>query len=464
MFGLGALLVSTSLGGLSYFTTRHFLLSERESASIHQAYVNASLVRNSLDSGNNQFNQMLASLDVGSNSHSVLFYKSSPYSSSLSVGANAIPSSLRIEVSKDNSAFGYYIIAGVPQMVVGVPIPAEHSMYFEVFDLSDLYHTLRVLALTLIAAGLLTTVIGAAVGRWASGRSLRPLTSVSHAAVAIASGEVETRLAGGSSDPDLAGLTESFNTMIDQLQARIEREARFTSDVSHELRSPLTTLAASLEVLESHGSELSGPSSRALKLFGEDLRRFQRMVDDLLEISKTDSGSADIFLEEVNVRDLIHYAVAGGTRALSNTQTQNLPIIHVDPSVNDTHIDVDKRRFERVIVNLMENAAHYAGGVTNVIVEATGGTSLGPAQSKVRITIQDKGPGIPESEREKIFERFYRGGASGRRGTGTGTGLGLALVSEHIRIMGGEVWVEDSPGGGAQFIIELPVSDGKAQW
>ncbi len=111
---------------------------------------------------------------------------------------------------------------------------------------------------------------------------------------------------------------------------------------------------------------------------------------------------------------------------------------------------VDKRRFERVMVNLMENAAHYGGGVTEIAV--------GPgADTTVDVTVDDDGPGIDPLERMKIFERFYRGSASGRRGTGTGTGLGLALVAEHMRVMRGAVRVESSPAGGGRFVLTLPV-------
>jgi two-component system, OmpR family, sensor histidine kinase MtrB len=113
-------------------------------------------------------------------------------------------------------------------------------------------------------------------------------------------------------------------------------------------------------------------------------------------------------------------------------------------------VGVDKRRFERVMVNLMENADHYGGGATTV--------SVGPGHdAQVEVTIDDAGPGIDLSERTKIFERFYRGSASGRRGTGTGTGLGLALVAEHMRVMHGAVRVESAPEGGARFVLTLPV-------
>ena len=102
------------------------------------------------------------------------------------------------------------------------------------------------------------------------------------------------------------------------------------------------------------------------------------------------------------------------------------------------------------MVNLMENADHYGGGATTV--------GVGPGNdAHVEVTIDDAGPGIDLSERSKIFERFYRGSASGRRGTGRGTGLGLALVAEHMRVMHGTVRVESAPEGGARFVLTLPV-------
>jgi two-component system, OmpR family, sensor histidine kinase MtrB len=230
---------------------------------------------------------------------------------------------------------------------------------------------------------------------------------------------------------------------------RIEREARFNSDVSHELRSPLTTLAASLEVLETEQDDLSLRSRRALQLLGDDLRRFQRMVGDLLEMSRVDAGSSDVFLEEVDVSELVQRSVEAGARNLDG-HAAALPSVRIDPAVRGRHVGVDKRRFERVMVNLMENAANYGGGAREVAVEPLG-------DEQVEVTVDDAGPGIDPAERTKVFERFYRGSASGRRGTGTGSGLGLALVAEHMRLMGGSVRVETSPEGGARLVLSLPV-------
>ena len=251
---------------------------------------------------------------------------------------------------------------------MGVPIPSVHAAYFEVFSLSDLDHTLRVLGLALIAAGIVTTLLGAALGRFASDRSLRPLAGVSRAAVAIAGGQLDTRLKSDPADSDLVGLTTSFNAMVDELQVRIEREAGFNSDVSHELRSPLTTLSASLEVLEADHDTLPPRAQSAVRCWGEDLRRFQRMVGDLLDTSRADAGSVDVFLQEVNVCELVQRAVDAGMRSLGEEAAR--PRMVLGEGVRSLRVDVDKRRFERVMANLLENAANYGGGATVVSVTA----------------------------------------------------------------------------------------------
>ena len=466
VFGLGALLLSIVMGGVSYFTTRHFLLAGRETSAQHTAFANAVYVRSAIEGGDTQYSTLLAQIDFGSGGHSILYREGNPrpYVSSLSVNASAIPARLRREVLHGTVATQTYRTGskGTPVIVVGVPVPAVKVAYIEVFDLSDLDHTLRVLGLALFGAGVVTTLLGITLGRFASVRSLRPLADVSRAAGAIAGGELDTRLDPEAADPDLEPLTNSFNAMVDQLQVRIEREARFNSDVSHELRSPLTTLAASLEVLEADRDKLTPRSQRALQLLGDDLRRFQRMVGDLLEMSRADAGSADVFLEEVNVAELVQRSVVAGAAHMDGAgELRNPPPVSVDPAVQPWRVAADKRRFERVMVNLMENAANYGGGVTEISVHPGLAASVGPAGSllpTVEVTVDDAGPGIDPLERTKVFERFYRGSAAGRRGAGTGTGLGLALVAEHMHVMRGEVRVETAPEGGARLVLTLPVA------
>ena len=439
-FALGALTLSVALSALTYLTARQYFLNERQSAVLRQSYVNANLVRAALRSTQPDITPLLASLDTVPGSRSVLYYNGRWFATSLTVGKDAIPAHLRSEVIAGTPASQRFNLAGSLQMGVGIPLPVVDASYFEVFSLEELDHTLRILALTLALGSVATTLAGVVIGRWASGRALRPLGDVAQAAAAIAGGRLDTRLETFD-EADLATLASSFNRMADRLQERIEREARFTSDVSHELRSPLTTLSTSIGVLEARRDELPPRSRQALDLLAAELRRFQRMVADLLEISRFDAGSAELSLDEVRVDELVQHAVQTGGNG-------SLPV-EIAPDVAGLQVSVDKRRIERVLANLVENAAVYAGGVTRLAVEATG--------TKVRLIVEDAGPGIPPDSRQRIFERFFRGSASGRRGAGDGSGLGLALVAEHVHLHGGRVWVDDRPGGGSRFVVELPI-------
>jgi signal transduction histidine kinase len=142
---------------------------------------------------------------------------------------------------------------------------------------------------------------------------------------------------------------------------------------------------------------------------------------------------------------------------------------------------VDKRRFERVMANLIENANLYAGGVTRVVVERHPPAPVGAGPDggsdeadhpddantarSIRVIVEDRGPGVPLLERHHLFERFYRGSRAGQREASEGTGLGLSLVAEHVRLHGGAVWIDDAPGGGSRFIVELPLlPSGGGEW
>jgi signal transduction histidine kinase len=305
--------------------------------------------------------------------------------------------------------------------------------------------TLHVLSITLVSAAIVTTVASALVGRWASRRLLQPVSEVAQAAAEIAGGHLDIRLDVGH-DPDLVPLAESFNAMVDALRRRIERDARFASDVSHELRSPLTTLSTSLGVLESRRAELPDRAGQALDLLSADLHRFQRLVEDLLEISRFDAGAVELALEDVSVGELVRHAVAD--------HAVDPVVVDVDPAAETAVVRADKRRLERVLANLVDNAEHYGKGVV--------GVHVGSGIASVRIAVDDAGPGVAPGDRDRVFERFSRGPSAGRRSMGKsqGVGLGLALVAEHVRVHGGSVWVEDRPGGGARFVVELPSSPG----
>jgi two-component system, OmpR family, sensor histidine kinase MtrB len=170
--------------------------------------------------------------------------------------------------------------------------------------------------------------------------------------------------------------------------------------------------------------------------------RFQRLVTDLLEMSRMEAGIAEVSPEAVRPEEL-------AVNALRSAQAADVPI-DVDPQALGLVIQVDKRRLERVIVNLVDNARTHGEGAVRMAIDA--------ADGHVRLAVEDAGPGVGPDDRLRIFEPFVRGRAAGRRGTADGTGLGLSLVAEHVRLHGGRVWVEDRPGGGARFVVELPAT------
>jgi signal transduction histidine kinase len=196
---------------------------------------------------------VLTSVDSPGRGGVVLHVEDRWFANSLLVGRDVIPAKLRARVASGAPAQQRFVFGGEAWLAVGVPIPRVQAEFFEAFSLAEVDRTLETLSFSLIGAALLTTLAGAAVGRWASARVIRPLSSVSDAARAIAEGSLDIHL-DVLADRDLAPLVDSFNRMVDALRERISRDARFASDVSHELRSPLTTLSTSVGVLQARSA------------------------------------------------------------------------------------------------------------------------------------------------------------------------------------------------------------------
>jgi signal transduction histidine kinase len=260
---------------------------------------------------------------------------------------------------------------------------------------------------------------------------------VAAAASGIAGGGFYTRL-DPERDPELNRLAQSFNNMADTMQARIEREAQFASDVSHELRSPITALSAAVEVLDARRSDLPERTQQALDVVVNQVRRFDQMVLDLLELSRIDAGVTDVNREELRLDEVV-------PRIAQRYGFGDVPI-EVEPAAMKTAW-IDKLRLERVLANLLDNARQHGGGPTRISIEAD-------RRHALLLAVEDAGPGVARGERQRIFERFARGTAARHR---VGTGLGLALVTEHAQALGGEAWVEDRPGGGARFVVRFPI-------
>ncbi len=452
MFGLGALLLSAFLAAAAYSFTRSSVVNQRDKAGIEQAYRNAQVAQNELSANNPSAKPAVDRLNALGVARFAINYRGTWSSgSSAQFGPDNIPSALQQRVINESIPSRMITrINGDPVLVIGIPLTVTDAGYFEFVALDDASSTLDSVLLSLLFAGFITTLAGALLGTLVASRAVRPLGDAAQAAKAIAGGRLDTRLEP-TEDPDLRVLANSFNDMASALQARVERDARFASDVSHELRSPLMTLAASVEVMQGRRDEMPERAQSALDLLVADVTRFQGLVEDLLEISRFDAGAIRLNLDDLLVAEFVRQAVA-----VSSVPTT--PVM-VTERAEQVIIRGDKRRLARVVANLIDNARLHGGGDATIAVTEPEGE--GEPLGHIWITVEDRGPGVPQDERTLVFERFARGAVAGRRSSSDGAGLGLSLVEEHVRMHGGRVWVDDRLDGepGARFVLELPADE-----
>lgn len=446
IFTLGSLLLSVFLATTTYGLTRSNVVSERVDTAINTSQRNAQGAERDLRSLPADAEAARASLTrIGVQDY--LIWYAERWSGGVATFRDTdVPRALVQRVIDDATSASQIVRIGDElNVVVGWDLPGIGA-YFEAFSLEEADSSLASVRLSLLLAAAITTGLGVLLGIFAARRAVRPVGTAAQAASAIAGGRLDTRLET-TEDPDLKILTESFNDMAEALQLRVERDARFASDVSHELRSPLMTLSASVEVMQARRDELSERSRAALDLLASDVIRFQGLVEDLLEISRFDAGAIRLHMEELLAAEFVRQAVA----------VSSLPAtaVTVDERAEVALIRGDRRRLARVIANLIDNARAYGGGAPEVSISVL--NPAGEPMSHILIVVEDRGPGVPVEERDLVFERFARGGGAGRRTGSEGAGLGLSLVDEHVRMHGGRVWVEDRLDGesGARFVIEL---------
>ncbi len=447
-FGAMALIGGIGLAVATFLFARNSLLDQRIATARVAAIENASVLNSIL--GEDQGTIELAMLDIDTETDGYAVLLTSPsfperlrsLSSRQGRSDGDLPKPLVDTVRLGTSGQQLFTdVDGKPWLGIGIHLRAWDVGYLEAFPLDTTERTLRVLATALTVGAILAAIVATFFGWSTSRRLLRPLSRVADAAGEIASGTLGARL-DAENDPDLNRLAGSFNEMADAVQERIEREQRFASDVSHELRSPITALTAAVEVLDARRTDLPDRTRQALDVVVSQVRRFDDMVIDLLELSRLEAGAHDLHTERVDLVELCD-------RVSQRYGYGDLPIeVHRRAK---RHAVVDRVRFERILGNLLDNATHHAGGPVRITIEPA------PAKHAVLMAVEDEGPGVAASEKQRIFERFARGSAARNR---IGTGLGLALVAEHAAALGGEAWVEDRPGGGARFVVLLPTDAG----
>ncbi|MFI5842547.1 ATP-binding protein [Catenuloplanes sp. NPDC051500] len=429
-FAVGALLLSACVTLGSYELTRHTLAAERERTAVRAAYFDAAVVDAGLTGRSPDVLALLRSLDTGADRSVLLQWNGLWYSRTADLAAgDPVPQALQQLARRGEAGAQRIHRDGQAMLVVAVPL-SETAVLYELVSLRELERTLQVLALVLTVVAVLVGAGGAAVGRYVTRHALGPLTAVVATARDLAGGDLDARM-DAHTEPDLAPLSASFNHMADELSRRLARDRRFAEDVSHELRSPLQTLSAAASVIDRRRDGLDDRSAEALGMITEEVRRFQVLVNDLLELARGDQPAQR---EATDLPTLVAKALR--RRGLGAELVEVLP---GTPAV----WQVDRRRVEQALTNLIDNAQQHGDGVTAVRVGA------------YFVEVDDAGPGVPPEQRETIFDRFVRGPRATARGSADGTGLGLSIVAQHAAAHDGRALVLDRPGGGARFRIEL---------
>ena len=320
LYALGGLLLSLTIALSTLTLARQNLIEDREERAFSVAVRNAQRVENGLGAETEieDVGVLLDNLTITEGSFPLLQVGDATRALDQAFDADAVPSSLRELVEAGNAGRMRVRVNGRPLIVTGIPIPDTAAAYYEAAATDDVEDVLNTLGIIVLGVGAAAILLSAALGSWASRRALTPLGEVRLAAESLAAGELDTRL-DPPADADLASLTASFNGMARSLEDRIERDARFASEVSHELRSPLMTLNASVEVLNNNRDSMTERNQTALDLLTDDVTRFTALVEDLLEISRYDVGTASLRAEPIDLVEFVRQSVDHSPTTSSST-------------------------------------------------------------------------------------------------------------------------------------------------
>jgi signal transduction histidine kinase len=326
-----------------------------------------------------------------------------------------------------------------PFLVVAAPAVTDEGTFTVVAGRTlDVVEESTQAVVVLLVFGLpLLLLVVALVTRGVVGRALRPVDEIRSEVDGISTTELHRRVPVPATGDEISRLAATMNRMLDRLQRGRDRQRRFVSDAAHELRSPVATIRQHSELALTH-PEAVPPQELAQTVLHEDLR-LQQLVEDLLLLARLDERTEEVPPEQVDLDDVV---LAEIERV---RQTDGTPIDA--RSLSGGRVTGDPRRLTRLVGNLLENAARHARSAVAVGLHEEG--------SEVVLQVDDDGPGIPEADRSRVFERFVRLQAARDRDTG-GAGLGLAIVAEVADLHGGTSRALDSPLGGARFEVRLP--------
>jgi two-component system sensor histidine kinase MtrB len=377
---------------------------------------------------------------------------------------SSVPAELRAAIARDpahqqvqvisiRSANAAKVSAAIVGSRVTLPTAGRYELYF-VYPLEREQQTLAVVARTFALGGVVLVLLLGAVAYVVTRLVVDPLRRAALVAERLSSGRLHERMRAHGED-DIARLGKSFNAMADSLQKKIRQledlsrvQQRFVSDVSHELRTPLTTIRMAGDLIHDTRHDFDPSVARSAELLHNEIDRFESLLSDLLEISRFDAGAAALDVEATDLRATLERTIES-TGALAARRGSRLEVIPTDgPCV----AEIDPRRVERILRNLVANAIEYGEGRPVTV-------QLGVNVNAVAVSVRDTGVGLRPGEAALVFNRFWRADPARARTTG-GTGLGLAISREDARLHGGWLHAWGEPGVGSCFRLTLPRHSG----
>ena len=367
-----------------------------------------------------------------------------------------VPAELRARVGQGLIAYQYTTIVRdgqvLPALVVGSPARTSTDSFevYLIFPLASELGTVQVVQRTLLVGGIALAMALTLISVLVASQVVRPVRRAAASARKLAAGDLAERMPV-SGATEMTTLARSFNGMAEAIRVQIRQleefgklQRRFTSDVSHELRTPLTTVRMAADVLHAGREDFPPHLGRATELMVDELDRFESLLADLLEISRYDAGMAELSAEPIDIRSSVWSSIGAATPLAEQFGVEIRTLVPEDAVV----AEIDTRRVDRILRNLMYNAIDHADGKP-VEVE------LAADEDVLAITVTDHGVGLRPGEAGLVFNRFWRADPSRQRQTG-GTGLGLAISLEDARLHGGWLQASGSPGEGARFRLTLP--------
>jgi two-component system sensor histidine kinase MtrB len=444
----------------SFFNAQYQFLLVQDKPTSQINKTTQQIIKSSTQVGVNQARKDIVLLKIEDTTLSDPRYQANIYNySSEGITLKAIPPTLRKELFKKEDLVYQYStlsrLSGVEteSLIIGrkiaIPKSGLYEMYL-IYSLTNQRTTLDLISNALLLTGFALILLIALITWLVVRQVVRPVREAARIAEQFTKGDFSQRMEIKSND-EIAKLGTSFNEMALSLESQITRlenlsrvQQRFVSDVSHELRTPLTTLRMASEVIYSHRSGFDPTLSRSAELLIAQLDRFERLLEDLLEVSRFDAEVAVLEPVEFDLVPLI-------ARCISDVGStgEDLPIsIDMDPELEHVMIKADIRRLERIMRNLLSNALDHAEGkpVRVAILQTP---------TEVAIGVRDYGEGLDASALHRVFDRFWRADPSRSRVRG-GTGLGLSIALEDARLHNGELDAWGRPGLGAHFVLTLP--------